>query len=119
MKEPAAFKPTWPEGLEQGKIYKFLCDDKGVEGTCWISVLVANDGDVHLTATERMEKRCVDHDGTEYPAIYSNFPSIRCRTGLGGGQHSRTRQALLWLADAIRRDNEELKSKGCLTGEDV
>jgi hypothetical protein len=36
---------------------------------------------------------------------------VRCRTGIGGGRHSRTRQALLWLAMAIKLDNEELGIK--------
>ena len=35
------------------------------------------------------------------------FPSIRIRTYAGGGQHARTRQALLWLAKAIELDNAD------------
>jgi hypothetical protein len=111
MKEPAALQPKWPEGLEQGVLYEFPCDDKGMNGKCMMRVFVANDGDVHLSAFEQMEPRVKDHDGTVLGPIYNNFPSVRCRTGAGGGQHRRTRQALLWLADAIRRDNEELANK--------
>ena len=118
MSEPKVFKPEWPAGLEMGKSYKFLCDDKGRDGSCFISLHVANDGDVHLMASEQMEKSCVDGLGKPLRAIYNNFPSVRCRTGIGGGRHARTRQALLWLADAIRRDNEELKQLGCETGDD-
>lgn len=119
MSEPKAFKPEWPEGLEMGKQYRFLCDDKGRDGDCFISVMVAGDGDVHLMASERMERATTDKvTGEKLHAIYDSFPSIRCRTGVGGGRHARTRQALLWLADAIRRDNEELKQLGGVTGDD-
>ena len=118
MAEPEVFKPKWPEGLEMGKSYRFLCDDKGRDGSCFIAVHVANDGDVHLMASERMEKESVDRlTGEKLRAIYDSFPSVRCRTGIGGGRHARTRQALLWLADAIRRDNEELRQLGYETGD--
>jgi hypothetical protein len=119
MNEPKVFKPQWPDGLEMGKQYRFLCDDKGRNGECFLSVMVANDGDVHLMASERIEKAFTENvTGEKYPAIYDSFPSVRCRTGIGGGRHARTRQALLWLADAIRRDNEELKQIGVATGDD-
>ena len=107
-REPEVFRSKWPEGIKEGEHYEFLCDDKGADGKCWFRVFVANDGDVHLCASEQMEPRTKDVNGSELDAIYSYFPSIRCRTGAGGGRHRRTRQALLWLADAIRRDNEEL-----------
>lgn len=111
-KEPAVFKPTWPEGLVQGESYEFPCDDNGADGACYFRVMVANDGDVHLMATEQLERRVKDSaTGETLGPIYHSFPSVRCRTHGGGGQHPRTRQALLWLADAIRRDNEELANR--------
>jgi hypothetical protein len=95
--EPNVFKPQWPEGLDQGGIYEVLCDDKGRNGQTWLRVIIANDSDVHVSMQEW-------EDGYERP---SPFPSIRVRTFAGGRRNHRTRQALLWLADAIRRDNEE------------
>lgn len=98
-KEPAAFKPQWPDGLADRIFYEVPCDDKGRNGGTWLRVMVAEDGDVHV---------CMQ-DWEEIPeGKPSPFPSIRIRTMAGGGQFLRTRQALLWLADAIRRDREEL-----------
>lgn len=97
-KEPSAFKPHWPEGVQQNTLYEVLCDDKGRNGTVWMRVLVANDGDVHVSMFDQ------EDPARDEP---SQFPSIRVRTVAGGGRNARTRQALLWLADAIRRDNEE------------
>lgn len=92
------FKPHWPEGLEQNHGYEFRCDDKGRNGGTWLRVIVANDGDVHV----------VMQDWEDFPEGSPDFmPSVRCRTEFGGGRHSRTHQALLWLAQAIRLDNEE------------
>jgi hypothetical protein len=100
MKEPAAFEPHWPEGVEMNTIYQVPCDDKGRNGGSWLSVRVANDGDVHVAMQDW-------EDIGEEGSIPDPFPSIRIRTFAGGGRHLRTRQALLWLADAIRRDNED------------
>ena len=96
-REPKVFEPQWPEGLEQNVAYQVLCDDKGRNGRTWMKVFIANDSDVHAVMQEW-------EDGHEHPI---SIPSIRVRTFAGGGQNHRTRQALLWLADAIRRDNEE------------
>lgn len=107
--ELVALMPHWPEGLQQGKFYQFNCDDDGRDGTAFIRVLVANDGDVHLCASKLMERGFTDKvSGEKLPSIYHNFPSVRCRTGIGGGRHARVRQALLWLARAIQLDNDEL-----------
>lgn len=107
-KEPSVFKPHWPEGLEQGRFYQFNCDDDGRDGEAFFRVLVAEDGDVHLCASKLIERGFTDKvSGEKLRSIYHNFPSVRCRTGIGGGRHSRTRQALLWLAKAIQLDNEE------------
>lgn len=95
------FKPCWPDGLQMGKIYTFPCDDKGRDGGCWLRVIVAEDGDVHLSMQEWEDIRS---DGSKPMPI----PSVRCRTHIGGGRFGRTRQALLWLAKAIDMDREEL-----------
>lgn len=96
--EHKVFKPEWPEGLEQNETYRVLCDDKGRNGGSWLSLVVAVDGDVHVSM----------QDWEEMPEeAPSPFPSIRVRTHIGGGRNGRTRQALLWLAEAIRQDNEE------------
>lgn len=98
-KEPAAFKPHWPQALKQNQIYRVPCDDKGRNGTCWLQVIIGNDGDVHVSMFEK-----------ENPEDAPNpIPSVRIRTFAGGGRHCRTRQALLWLAEAIRMDAEELR----------
>ncbi len=103
-REPAAFTPTWPDGLEPGKVYRIPCDDKGRNGGSWLQVFVANDGDVHVAM----------QDWEEIPEGRPNpIPSIRIRTWAGGGRFLRTRQALLWLADAIRRDREDLQMGDC------
>jgi hypothetical protein len=94
------YRPTWPDGLEQGKHYEFPCDDKGSAGGCWLRVLVANDGDVHVSMQEWEDIR---EEGTKPDP----FPSVRCRTFAGGGRFLRTRQALLLLANAIRLDHKD------------
>lgn len=105
----AVLRPHWPEGLEQGKFYEFRCDDDGRDGAAFFRVLVANDGDVHLCASKQLESGFTDKvSGERLPNLYDPFPSVRCRTMAGGGRHRRTRQALLWLALAIKLDNEEL-----------
>ncbi len=96
MKSDKIFKPHWPKDLKPVTFYKVACDDKGGDGTCWLKVMVANDGDVHVSMFEQE----VDEDPIP-------LPSIRVRTFSGGGRNQRTRQALLWLAEAIRLDNNE------------
>lgn len=101
------FSPHWPDGLKPSTIYEFQCDDKGRNGTCWLRVIVAEDGDAHVSMMEW-------EDPLEKESNPNPFPSVRCRTGTGGGRHRRTRQALLWLAQAIRLDNEELSQQSAL-----
>lgn len=109
LREDSVFRPHWPEGLEPGRIYQFNCDDDGRDGSAFFRILIAADGDAHLCASKLVERECVDPVTNEkHRAIYDNYPSVRCRTGIGGGRHRRTRQALLWLALAIQLDNEEL-----------
>ncbi len=99
-KEPNVFDPNWPEGLKADTHYRAPCDDKGRNGGSWIQVMVSGqDGDVYVSM----------QDWEEMPeGAPSPFPSLRNRTYAGGGRYQRTHQALLWLADAIRRDNEEI-----------
>lgn len=98
VKEPSVFKPHWPTDLESGKHYRIPCDDKGRNGGSWLQVFVDEHGDVYVSM----------QDWEEVPEGRPNpFPSIRIRTLAGGGRFMRTRQALLWLADAIRRDTEK------------
>lgn len=99
--ESVVLRPHWPEGLEALRFYEFRCDDKGRDGGSWLRVLVAGDGDVHVSMQDW-------EDIKETGSHPDPFPSVRCRTGIGGGRHTRTRQALLWLARAIQLDNEEL-----------
>lgn len=103
--EELVMRPRWPEGLEARKVYRFQCDDCcPQEDTKDFTVVVSEDGDVWLGMLEINEKH------TSQP--YRNpSPTVRCRTGIGGGRHRRTRQALLWLARAIQLDNEELGIK--------
>ena len=98
MNEPEALQPQWPEGLETNTQYMVLCDDKGRNGGSWLKVVISCDGDTHVI----MQDWENIPEGRPDPT-----PTIRIRSLEGGGQSLRTRQALLWLADAIRRDNEE------------
>ena len=102
MIEPKVFDPKWPEGLIGETTYGVLCDDKGRDGGSWLRVYVATDGDVHVALQDWEDIKTPDSQPTP-------FPHIRVRTFAGGGRSHRTHQALLWLADAIRRDNEENK----------
>lgn len=85
-KEPAAFKPHWPEGLEPNKHYKVACDDKGRKGGSWLRVFVAEDGDVHVSMQEWEEIP----EGKPDP-----FPSVRIRTFNGGGRNLRTKTSVV------------------------
>lgn len=95
MTEHKIFEPHWPKALEVGRQYRVYCDDKGHSRGTWLNVVVGNDGDVHVSMQdwEHMPK------GKPDP-----LPSVRVRTFAGGGKNSRTRQALLWLAEAMRLD---------------
>lgn len=92
------FRPRWPDGLQACEFYEVPCDDKGRNGGTWLRVMVANDGDVHVS----MQEWETIPTGMPKPV-----PSIRIRTLAGGGRHGRTRQALLWLAKAIELDNAD------------
>lgn len=79
-------------------MYQVTCDDKGRKGGSWLRVVISEDGDVHVSMQDWEDIP----EGEPTP-----FPIVRIRTMIGGGRNLRTRQALLWLADAIRRDLAE------------
>lgn len=107
--EGDVFAPFWPPGLKQNESYQVLCDDKGRNGTCWLQVYIAVDGDAHV-----MMYDCEEPDYN----VPSTLPTLRSRTVLGGGRNVRTHQALLWLAQAIRLDSMDRDARACrLAGE--
>lgn len=86
----------WPDGLEAGTFYEVACDDRGRNGGTWLRVFISPaDGDAHVMAQNWEDMP----EGEPDPNV-----QIRLRTRAGGGRASRTRQALLWLAEAIRLD---------------
>ncbi len=97
------FESQWPAGLEHSTSYQVLCDDKGRNEGSWLKVMIGNDGDAWVTMQDWENVP----EGNPTP-----FPSIRVRTLTGGGRNYRTRQALLWLAEAIRLDQEERENRG-------
>ena len=97
MKKNKVFDPEWPKDLKTNTAYRVLCDDKGQNKSSWMTVFVAEDGDVHVAMQDW--ERCPEGEPTP-------FPSIRVRTSAGGGRNPNVRQALLWLAEAIRIDCE-------------
>ena len=99
-RERIAFEPHWPSGLESRTFYEIPCDDDGHELSASLSVMVADDGDVHVSMS-----KFYDNPRTDRNAKMCPIPSVRIRTLAGGGKNIRTRQALLWLAEAIRLDN--------------
>lgn len=91
----AVFRPYWPQSLKSEEGFRIFCDDKGRNKGTWLDVFLANDGDVHVSM----------QDWEDVPnGEPSPFPSLRVRSLSGGGRNLRTRQALLWLAEAMRLD---------------
>lgn len=85
-----------------------------LEGDYWLSGLGPNE--VH----SRRQDDCDGSGGAEHQLqvylgedadihvfIPGQLHSLRFRHGLGGGQSPRVRNALMVLAEAIRRDNED------------
>jgi hypothetical protein len=97
--EPHAFRAAWPEGLEAMKSYGVECDDEGMRCDANMSVMVDEQGDVYVSMHAY-------HDEDRTVRNLNPFPTIRIRTGIGGGRNRRTRQALLWLAKAMELDAE-------------
>jgi hypothetical protein len=96
--EALVFAPSFPRGLDARKGYRVACDDTGRLGGSWLQVAISDDGDVWVS----MQQWEDPSRGEPSP-----IPGIRCRTYFGGGQNSRTHQALLWLARAIQLDNAD------------
>lgn len=89
-------RSLWPNGVVAGGCYEVRCDDKGRNGDSWLRIMISPaDGDVHVMAQDWEDIP----DGDPEP-----IPRLRIRTRAGGGRNARTRQALLWLAEAIRLD---------------
>jgi hypothetical protein len=104
-REPAAFRPHWPKGLDTRTFYEIPCDDDGRLLMATLKVMIAEDGDVHVSMQRFMDDpRNLPQDLKPHETM-DPFPSVRIRTLAGGGKNTRTRQALLWLAEAIRLDN--------------
>ncbi len=78
----------WPADLQPDQALRRTHDDCDGDLSQALCVYLARDTDVHLMV-----------DG--------NAPALRFRAPFGGGMSPRVRNALLVLAEAIRRDNEE------------
>lgn len=77
----------WPQALSASSSFSRIHDD--------------NDGDPHQVLVVH-----IGHDGDVWVLPTEN--SLRFRAPLGGGMSPRVRNALLVLAEAIRRDNEAM-----------
>jgi hypothetical protein len=93
----AAFRPHWPAGLEENVTYQVPCDDE--PGNSLSVMVMKGGGDMSVVLTENPDPE----ESTRFQQA-----AVRIRTFAGGGRHLRTHQALLWLALAIKMDNEEL-----------
>jgi hypothetical protein len=84
--------PFWPDTLRTGEFYQRYEDDSPLGN---ISVVVGGDGDAHLSVIQELDPN-------------DRHLSMRFRMPMtGGGQSPRVRNALLFLAEAIRLDNLE------------
>lgn len=91
----------WPDTIPAGFDISRIDDD--------------NDGDPR----HRLELSVGGH-GIDHGDVYLGFPgatsALRFRTQLGGGVSPRVRNALLVLAEAMRRDNEDRPQNQDLSG---
>ncbi|WP_455233423.1 hypothetical protein [Geopseudomonas aromaticivorans] len=80
----------WVDTLSTDEFYSRLHDDRDGHTTIdhALTVAVASDADLHVMLPNSME-------------------SLRFRSYFGGGKSPRVRNALMVLAEAIRRDNAE------------
>ncbi len=66
----------------------------------------------HLCVSKKIERGFKDRvTEQDHPPIYHPFPSVRCRTGIGGGRHRRTRQALLGWRERFNSTTKNLGSR--------
>lgn len=101
-----AHNPTKPE------LNKALHDL--LEGDYWIDTLSPNesysrlhdDTDGHTT-TDHTLQVYVAQDADLHVFLPNSMESLRFRSYFGGGKSLRVRNALMVLAEAIRRDNED------------
>lgn len=101
-----AHNPTKPE------LDKALHDL--LEGDFWIDTLSADvcysrlhdDRDGHTTSEHTLQVY-VAPDADLHVFLPNSMESLRFRNYFGGGKSLRVRNALMVLAEAIRRDNEE------------
>ena len=77
----------WPQTLSASSSHFRIHDDNDGDPHQVLAVHIAHDGDVWVLPSEK---------------------SLRFRAPLGGGMSPRVRNALLVLAEAIRRDNEAM-----------
>jgi len=101
MEESEVFRPHWPKGLEQSKLYEVKCDDNGIERDATLKLMVDNQGDVYVSMHSYRK-----YSPSEVKKQLDPLPAVRIRTACGGGRNRRTRQALLWLAKAIELDTK-------------
>lgn len=92
--EATIFAPRWPAELQGNSAYSITCDDARTSG---LRLIISRDGDVWVQCHEG-----AGGDGEKYV-----HAGIRVRTYHGGGRHTRTHQALLWLARAMQLDRAE------------
>jgi hypothetical protein len=86
--------PHWPETLKSRQLYERPCDDKRYGR---LTLSFSEDGDAWVTV----------HEGEREDLSDFHTATVRIRTLFGGGRSIRTRQALLWLAEAMRQDEAE------------
>jgi hypothetical protein len=86
--------PFWPKSLSPDVSYARVQDDSdGQRGDDQqLSVLVGHDSDVYV--------------------LLPGMTALRFREPLGGGMSPRVRNALIVLAEAIRRDNDVDRQRG-------
>lgn len=83
-------KAYWPETIRMGTYTRRHDDTDGERGADQdLTVMISADGDAWVAAAA------------------AGFLTLRFRNLAGGGQSHRVHRALLILAEAIRRDNEE------------
>jgi len=80
----------WPSNIKPTEVYERYQDD--------------TDGE---TSSDHILSLMFTRDGDAWLMLPSARHSLRFRTYAGGGDSLRVRNALLLLAEAIRRDNEE------------
>jgi len=82
-------EPFWPKDLEAMNAYERTHDDCDGDRSQLLTVMFSGDSDAWIK--------------TNCP----HYMSLRFRTPLGGGMSPRVRNALLILAMAIKKDNED------------